>query len=341
MAVSRPTMADVALQAGVSVPTVSKVLNGRGDVSEATRSRVQDALHDIGYASRGQAGRGQINRERSGIVDVLINGVGSPWAMEVLEGAERSASEQGVTLAITTTMNNGFSLKGWMDKLASRRSDGVVFVLSKAEHEELATLAEWHLPVVLLDPVGESDPNLATVGATNWAGGLAATEHLLQLGHRRIGFIGGPEELVCTQQRLEGYAAGLRRAGVPWDPELVTYGDFLLTGGQRGGGELLDLADPPTAIFAGSDLQAAGLYQVAGERGLKIPADLSVVGFDDTNVCTSVSPPLTTVRQPLAEMAQEAIRIILDAHSDTRAGYGRRLELATSLVVRSSTSALA
>lgn len=335
MAVSRPTMADVAQVAGVSVPTVSKVLNGRADVSGATRSRVQAAMSSTGYTVRGG-----VPRERSGIVDILINGVGSPWATEILAGAERAASQQGVTLAVTSTVPEDFSITHWISRLAARRSDGVVFVLSQADHDELAVLSELHTPVVLLDPVGESDPDLATVGTTNWAGGLAATKHLLDLGHRRIGFIGGPPDVQCTQERLEGYAAALRRVGLEPLDELITFGDFTLSGGRNGSTKLLDLPEPPTAIFAGSDVQAAGVYQVAGERGLGIPHDLSVVGFDDTNICVCMSPPLTTVRQPLGEMAAEAIRIILDAYADTRSGSGRRVELATSLIERESTAEL-
>lgn len=334
MATSRPTMADVALRAGVSIPTVSKVLNGRGDVSEATRSKVQRAMSSAGYSGRGSL------RTSTGIVDVVIDSVGSPWAGQILSGAERAAAESGRTLAITATTRSGFAFDRWHDQIARRRSDGIVFVLSRAGHEELVALAELSLPVVLLDPVGEDEPSLPTVGATNWAGGLAATEHLLGLGHRRIGFIGGPAELQCTQHRLDGYAAALRRAGIDFAPELIQYGDFRSRGGRRTAEVLLDLAEPPTAIFAGSDSQAAGVYQVVGERGLRVPHDVSVVGFDDTQVCTLLSPPLTTIRQPLGEMAREAVRLVLGAPLPEDAEKTPRIELATSLIVRDSARSL-
>jgi LacI family xylobiose transport system transcriptional regulator len=337
MATPRPTMADVARQAGVSVPTVSKVLNGRGDVSEATRSKVQRAMGSTGYS--GRVGR----RESTGIIDVVIDGVGDPWAAQILGGAERSAAEAGRTLAVTASRRPGFSFDHWIAMIAKRRSDGIVFVLSRAGHEELATLAELSLPVVLLDPVGEDEPGLATVGATNWSGGLAATEHLLALGHRRIGFIGGPAELQCSQHRLDGYAAALRRAGVEFAGELIRYGDFRPDGGREQAEVLFGLAEPPSAIFAGSDSQAAGVYQVAAQRGLRVPDDVSVVGFDDTSICTVLSPPLTTIRQPLAEMAGEAVRLVLrQAKSGpVDADPAPRIELATSLVVRDSTRAVA
>lgn len=335
MSATRATLSDVALQAGVSIPTVSKVLNGRGDVSETTRARVYDAMSSTGYLTRSSP-----SRDRNRVIDLVIDGIGSPWSLEVLRGAEAAASRRGASVIITTTTNGSFTMKGWLSNIAARRSDGVVFVLSKADHEELEALALLRTPVVLLDPVGESDPGLATVGATNWAGGFSATEHLLGLGHRRIGFIGGPPDLECSRQRFEGYSAALRRAGIPTDAELVTHGPFLTQGGHEGAARLLSLAQRPTAIFASSDLQAAGLYEAARERDIKIPSELSVVGFDDTQLCTYLSPALTSVRQPLAEMAGEAIRLVLEHQSDGDARAGRRIEMATSLVVRRSTAAL-
>lgn len=335
MSATRATLSDVALEAGVSIPTVSKVLNGRGDVSEKTRARVYEAMSSTGYLTRSSP-----SRERNRVIDLVIDGIGSPWALEVLRGAETAASRRGASVVITTTTNDSFTMKGWLSNIAARRSDGVVFVLSRADHEELEALARLRTPVVLLDPVGESDPGLATVGATNWAGGFSATEHLLGLGHRRIGFIGGPPDLECSHQRFEGYSAALRRAGIDTDVELITHGPFLTQGGHDGGARLLDLTHPPTAIFASSDLQAAGVYEAARERDIKIPSELSVVGFDDTALCNYLSPALTTVRQPLAEMASEAIRLVLQNGADGDATAGRRIEMATSLVVRRSTAAL-
>lgn len=329
----RPTMADVAAAAGVSVPTVSKVINRRGDVSAATRTRVLEAMNDTGYRMRPFA-----SMDRSGIIDILIDGVRSPWAMEVLDGAEHAAARHGYTLAITSTLTGSFNVKDWVDSVLSRRSDGVVFVLSRTNSGELDALAELHSAVVLLDPVGESDPRLSTVGATNWSGGVTATEHLLSLGHRRIGFIGGPPALQCSRDRYEGYAAALRRYGIEPQPELVTDGNFLEGSGRTGAARFFDLPERPTAIFAASDLQAAGVYEEARRRGLSIPEDLSVVGFDDTVICNYLWPALTTVRQPLADMAREAIRLVIDARTDPDRAGQQRLELSTTLIERGSTA---
>src|SRR5580704_1635947 len=193
------------------------------------------------------------------------------------------------------------------------------------------TLASHDTDGVILVP-----PELASVGAINWAGGLAATEHLLNFGHRRIAAIAGPEDYLCSRARIGGYRSALERAGVGFDPALVRHGDFQHEGGFRCGGELLDLADRPTAIFAGSDHQALGVYEAARQRGLRIPQDLSVAGFDDLPVARWVSPPLTTVRQPLAEMGRAAAQMLGEIIED-RPLRSRRVELSTELIMREST----
>jgi LacI family transcriptional regulator len=174
------------------------------------------------------------------------------------------------------------------------------------------------------------------VGATNWAGGLAATEHLLSFRHRRIAAIAGPEDYLCSRARIDGYRSALERAGLEFDPALVRHGDFYHEGGFRRGVELLDLPDRPTAIFAGSDQQALGVYEAARQQGLRIPQDLSVVGFDDLPVARWVSPPLTTVRQPLAEMGRAAAQMLGEIIED-RPLRSRRVELSTELIMREST----
>lgn len=216
-----------------------------------------------------------------------------------------------------------------------------MLVVNRLAEHAVERLAELHAPVVLLDPVGSASPSMPTVGATNFAGGVAATEHLLGLGHRRIAVITGMPYLLCSQERLEGYRAAMARAGVAVDETLVHHGDFLSGGGRAAGATLLDLAEPPTAIFAGSDMQAIGVYEEARTRGLHVPEDLSVVGFDDISLCTYLSPPLTTVHQPLAAMAGEAVRMVLElAHDDGRGARApAHRQLSTHLVERASTAA--
>lgn len=334
-AAQRVTIADVARTAGVSVPTVSKVLNHRADVSSDTRERVQQAISSHGYRRRTRSGR-----PRAALVDLVVAELDSPYFLEVLTGAEQAAARAGVGLVVTSA--HGHEPRGgdWLATLTARRSSGIVMVVSVFDSSTLARLADLATPLVLLDPVGGSDPTLPTVGATNWSGGLAATEHLLSLGHRRVAVITGPPELVCSQERLEGYRAAMGRAGIAVDDDLVRFGDFQPDGGQRAAAELLALPDPPTAIFAGSDMQASGVYQEARAHGLRVPEDLSVVGFDDLRISRHLSPPLTTVRQPLAQMAAEAVRMTLEASRHGFTSPPPRLELATSLTVRDSTAAL-
>jgi LacI family transcriptional regulator len=227
----------------------------------------------------------------------------------------------------------------WTSALASHDTDGVILVTSELTMPQLRQVRDEGIPLVVVDPVNLPEADLPSVGATNWAGGLAATEHLLSRGHRRIGAISGPADYLCSRARVDGYRSALERAGAPFDPALVRHADFQHEGGFLRGGELLDLAERPTAIFAGSDQQALGVYEAARQRGLRIPQDLSVVGFDDLPAARWVSPPLTTVRQPLAEMGRVAAEM-LSSLIEGAPVRSQRVELSTELIVRESTAEL-
>jgi LacI family transcriptional regulator len=193
--------------------------------------------------------------------------------------------------------------------------------------------------MVIIDPAGGAAADVPTIGATNWSGGRSATEHLISLGHRRIGLVEGPRNLLCSRARLDGYRAALESAGLQVDRQLIEPGDFRHESGFASGQRLLDRNDPPTAIFASSDQMALGVYEAARLRGLRVPDDLSVIGFDDLPEARWSAPPLTTVRQPLADMGGLAARTVL------RLSRGEpietpRVELATELVVRESTAML-
>lgn len=227
--------------------------------------------------------------------------------------------------------------RDWLERIAARRTDGVIIVSSRLSVRQQGQLSARSIPFVVVDPEGEPPPGVASVGATNWHGGLAATRHLLDLGHTRIGMIGGPPDMLCSRARIDGYRAALETAGVSIDPELIRYGDFLVNSGHDHGHSLLSLDTPPTAIFAGSDMQAFGVFEAARQRGLRVPEDLSVVGFDDLPLSSSAWPPLTTVRQPLEEMAALAARMVL-AMGRGENTEARRVELSTDLVIRESTA---
>ena len=330
--VTRVTIAAIAAEAGVSVPTVSRVLNGRIDVAADTRVRVEKLLEKHDYQRRGLT-RGT----RANLIDLVFNDLDSPWAVEIIRGVEDVAHDAGVGTVVSAIHNQATSERRWWQNVQSRASDGIILVTSHL-HPKLQAEVHRHLPTVVVDPAGWPSYDVPTIGATNWAGGLSATEHLIEFGHRRIGIITGPPRLQCSRARLDGYRAAIEAAGWQVDHDLVYTGDFDHEAGFTGGSRFLELADPPTAIFASSDQMAFGVYEAARQHGLRVPSDLSVVGFDDLPEAAWTSPPLTTVRQPLAEMGMLAARTVLRMVRG-EAIETLRLELATQLVVRESTAA--
>lgn len=330
----RPTLASIAAEAGVSLPTVSKVLNGRADVAPATRALVERLLSEHNYLRPGPR-----RTRRSGLIDLVFNGLDSPWAVQILRGVEEFCSEHSRGVAVSAVRHGNARPASWTSALASHDTDGVILVTSELTADQWQQLQADNIPLVVVDPVNLPGPEVPSVGATNWAGGLAATEHLLEVGHRRIAVIAGPASYLCSRARIDGYRSALDRAGIAYDPELVRHGDFQHEGGFQRGGELLDLDGPPTAIFAGSDQQALGVYEAARQRGLRVPQDVSVIGFDDLPVARWLSPPLTTVRQPLTEMGRAAAEMLVQL-VDGMPLRTQRVELATELIVRESTASL-
>jgi LacI family xylobiose transport system transcriptional regulator len=326
------TLAEIARQAGVSAPTVSKVLNGRADVAPATRTRVEELLREYGYRRR------RAEASRSPLIDLVFHELESAWAMEVIRGVENIAREEGLSVVLSESAGRLTPGRTWADQVAARRPHGVVLVLSGLDESQRALLTSRSIPFVVMDPAGDPGDDVPSIGATNWQGGLAATRHLVELGHRRIGAISGPSRMICSRARVDGYRAALETAGLPVAADLIKAGDFHHETGYRLGLELLRRPDRPTAVFAGNDLQALGLYEAARELGLRIPEDLSVVGFDDLPVARWVGPPLTTVRQPLMKMAEAAARLVLDLGRQDTPPTATRVELATTLVIRSSTT---
>jgi beta-xylosidase len=332
VAVRKTTLAAIAAEAGVSLPTVSKVVNGRPDVAPSTRARVEQLLDQYQYRRNGM----RVQR-RSGLIDVVFKGLDSPWAVEILRGVEEWGAEHSIAIAVSSVRHGDARLTSWASAIASHHSDGVILVDTTLTSAQVGQLRGAGIPLVVIDPANTPPPDIPSVGATNWAGGLAATEHLLSLGHRRVGAITGYADMLCSLARLDGYRSALERAGLATDPGLIRYGDFGHEGGFARAVELLDLPDQPTAIFAGNDQQAFGVYEAARRRGLRIPDDLSVVGFDELPVSRWASPPLTTVRQPLAEMGSAAAQMLGDL-IEGRPLRTNRVELSTELYVRESTA---
>jgi LacI family transcriptional regulator, xylobiose transport system transcriptional regulator len=324
------TVAAVAALAGVSAPTVSKVLNGRAGVAVDTRRRVQEVLREHGY-QRPEA------VPPAALVEVAFHELESHLAVELMRGVERVARRQGLAVGFTETSGRDDPDRGWAEQVLARRPVGVIVVYSDHTLEQQDQLAASGIPLVALDPTGQPSHSTPSVGATNWSGGMTATQHLLALGHRRIAVISGPAGYLCARARLDGYRAAMDAAGVGVDESLVRIGQFRVEDGLAFGAELLGRPDRPTAIVAGNDLQAIGVYEAARRAGIDIPRELSVVGFDDMEYARWCGPPLTTVRQPLVEMGAAAAELVLTLAAGKRPPQ-TRIELATTLIVRDSTA---
>ncbi|TDB79446.1 LacI family DNA-binding transcriptional regulator [Micromonospora sp. KC721] len=326
------TIAMIARLAGVSVPTVSRVINNRSDVAPGTRERVEELLNQHGYRRRLPS-----RRTNSALIDLVFNDLDSPWAVEIIRGVEDVAHASGAGTVVSAIHRRTSAAKQWLDNMRTRSTEGVIFVTSMVEPPLQAELRRLHVPVVIVDPAGVAPQDAPTIGATNWAGSLRASQYLLGLGHRRIGFIAGPPQLMCSRARLDGYRAALDAAGIAVDDTLVRPGNFYHEAGYTAGNHLLALPDPPTAIVASSDQMALGVYEAVRKRGLRVPDDVSVVGFDDLPEVRWCSPPLTTIRQPLAEMGMLAARTVLRLANGEKI-ESPRVELATELIVRDSAS---
>ena len=334
----RATLATVAASAGVSIATVSKVLNDRQDVSPATRARVQRMLRHHDYVPTSTrpfplaAGRP--------VELIFVRGLGA-YDLELIQGVMAAGAEAGVDVVVSAHPHPAPGRKPerlgeWAASLLAGRQ-GVIAVTSALEPAHLSALDRVRLPLVVIDPIHLPHSAVTSVGSTNFAGGLAAAQHLLALGHRRIAYVGGPVAASCNQARMHGYLAGMTAAQAAVPANYIRAGEFSYDDGVLSAALLLDLPDPPTAVFAGSDATALGVMEAARVRGLQIPGDLSIVGYDDTLLAQMASPALTTVRQPLQDIGRVALRTLLRLAGDEQLD-SHHVELATELVIRGSTA---
>ncbi|MGI8456790.1 MAG: LacI family DNA-binding transcriptional regulator [Propionibacteriaceae bacterium] len=329
--VTRATLAEVAALADVSISTVSKVLNGRSGVSEGTRVRVETLLQNHRYNRRNPGP----NHAR--LIEVLCFEIDSSWAAEAIAAIERLAREHGVGVVVSGTNDRLQPDMGWIEGVLNRRPIGVILVASNLTADQKQQLRARNVPFVMLGPAGQPSSDVPTIGSADWSGAYAATAHLTELGHRDIAIITGPDDMMASTARLSGFRAALESGGIRVRPEYVRRGEFHHTDGLIEGRALLSLPEPPTAIFACSDVQALGVYESARALGFAIPSRLSVVGFDDAKVARWAGPALTTVRVPIAEMAEHAVEFVL-ALSREPSRTCVRVDMATTLVVRDSTA---
>ena len=330
---ARVTIGDVAEQAGVSIATVSRVVNGRYGVAVETQGRVQSVIDDLGYESSLVAR--SLRSRRTNVLGIIVPDL-EPFSAELLKGAARAIHWTGLELIVYSGGGHVRDQVGWERRYLSRLNgtltDGTILVTPTVT--EVATSA----PVVAVDPhAGMS--GLPTVASQNLEGAVKATEYLIGLGHRRIGFIAGRPDLESAAVREQGYRLALEQAGIPFDPELVRVGSYTKEATEAPAHELLELANPPTAVFAANDVSAIETMEVAGELGLSIPEDLSVIGFDNIPESALSTPPLTTIDQSIQQMGYEAANLLLALIDDPETEPAH-LTLPTELVIRQSCQAL-
>lgn len=332
--VQRVRITDVARIAGVSVSTVSKVINARDGVARETSSRVNAVIDELGY--EGSLVARSLRSHRTWVIGVLVAGF-EPFSTEILKGVASALEDSDYDLlAYTGGRRSGGT--GWERRYLSRLSgtliDGAVLVTPTVVE------ADATVPVVAIDP--HTGPlGFPTVDSDNMTGGLLATRHLIELGHRRIGFLAGRPDLASSQLRETGYRRALAEAGLPVDEDLIRVGEYMRDRTHGPATDLLTSADRPTAVFAANDLSAIGVLDVAERLGIAVPTELSVVGFDDIPDSARSTPPLTTIRQPLQEMGTAATEMLLSLIDDqaAEATTSRHIRLPVSLVVRGSSAA--
>jgi LacI family transcriptional regulator len=333
MPVAKPvTIMDVAREAGVSYATVSRVVNNKNSIVREKRARVLAAMQRLGYVPNLQARK--LAGGRSQVVGLVLHDVWTSYAFEILRGIDAELAAAEYDLMLYTSRQRAATESAYVASLTHGLAEGLLLLLPRSLEAYIERLRQHHFPFVLIDHAGIAGEG-PVVGATNYQGSVDATRYLLDLGHRRIGFITGNMQLGAASDRLMGFRAAFAERNLELDPDLVVEGDFFQPRARAAAHQLLSSDAPPSAIFASNDVSAFGVIEAATELGLRIPLDLSLVGFDDIPQAAFSQPPLTTVRQPLEEMGRVAARLLLASIRDPEEPTAR-VELPTQLVVRAS-----
>jgi LacI family transcriptional regulator len=331
----QPTIHDIARLAGVSIATVSRALNNRPYVAPETREEVLRIARSHGFRTNTSARA--LSGGRTGLVSAIVPDVNAEYFSNILAGISEALHELDMDLVLSMSHHQHDRELTLLRRIMRTRTDGVLFLLPSESADELEVLRQRGLPFVIVDPRQPVPAGIPSVSAAHAAGAREATEHLLALGHRRIGVISGASDWVASIERLRGHRAALAAVNVPADPGLVIASDFAVAeGGSIATEKLLDQPDPPSAIFAFNDILALGALRAAAARGLRVPDDLSIVGFDDAGMAALVTPALTTVRQPLGEMGRLATGLLARL-LNSQSVEALHIQLETKLVVRSST----
>ncbi len=328
------TMRDVAQQAGVSISTVSHVVNNSRNVSEDARSRVLLAMQMLDYKPNALAQN--LRRQQTFTIGMIVPDIANPFFAEIARGIEDASFEQDHSVILCNTDGDIGKQATHTDLLIKNQAAGILFVAAGISTELVEGLQARRVPLVVVD---REVPGVRvdTVLTNHLQGGRLATQYLFDLGHRRIACISGGSDLSPSAERLTGYEQVLQENGLLMEESLVVRGDFQYDSGYRAMQQLLTLADRPTAVFACNDLMAIGAISAATEGGLRVPQDLSIVGFDDVRLASFTNPPLTTIAQPKYEIGVVALEMLL-ARAQNLAAPARLVRLDTELIVRRSTA---
>ena len=329
----RPTLSDVARHAGVSLATASKAINGRFDVAAGTRTRIDAAVEATGYG----AGRPR-HRDLAPSVEFLVDKLTSPYAMEILRGATLAAEELSVDIVVGRFLPAGVTSGAEViRRLSASQRLGAIILTAEMSSSTHQAISRSKLPIVLVDPLRVDGSSVVSVGSTNWMGGRSAAEHLIGLGHRRLAIIGGPSSSISARARTDGFMSAVDAAGIAVPAEFIAHVAFDHDAAQAVATAWLQHRDHPTAIVASSDAQAMGVLEAARRLNLRVPENVSLVGYDDTYVASWANPPLTAVYQPLQDIGRVALRTVLQLNAGEKLD-SHHIELATRLIVRESTA---
>ncbi|MBN2698261.1 MAG: LacI family DNA-binding transcriptional regulator [Bacteroidales bacterium] len=329
------SMNDIARRAGVSIATVSRVLNNSGSVNEATRARILKAIKDLKYQPSRVAKRLRSKSVSSNLLGVLIPDIQNPFYVDVLRGIEDIAYTNNYAIIMCNYSQDEKKEKLYLEILQSEAIDGLIAAPANEQDVQLKKMVREGLPVVCVDR-GLQDEDVDIVVVDNREGAFKAVEHLIKLGRRRIAYISGLQTIPSSRYREKGYLDALSSYQIPVVPELIKHGDSKYEGGLVLCEELLNLPEPPDAVFTGNNLITLGALESIHKHQLRIPDDIAIVGFDDMIWSSSLNPSLTAVRQPAYDIGQRACELLLQRISEP----GRaciKMILKTELIVRRST----
>ncbi|WP_028707838.1 LacI family DNA-binding transcriptional regulator [Propionicicella superfundia] len=329
------TIRDVAGRAGVSIATASRVLNDAGNTSEASRARVRDAARMLGYRANGRAR--SLRSSRADTIGVLISDIRNPFFADIAHGVEQAALAAGMVTVVCNANESTQQQALCLDLLLTQRVGGIVMAPQGDGTGALTTVLDHGLPLVFVDRVVESARPVPSVTSDNVAGIVQAVEHLTGLGHRRVGYVAGPQQTSTGRERLSAFQRAAAERGLDLDPGLIHLGDFRMASGESGAHVLLDLPEPPTAIIAADSLMTLGVAMACRKRGVVIGRELSLIGYDDEPVFSLIDPPLTVIAHDPARMGELAFRMIADVIAGESVAS---IVLPTGLIVRGSTGAV-